>query len=90
MVAHGMNLSGERMKASNRKERTTQALRTVPETGTQTIPQKHQGYQLPLHLWQDLVDEAVRRRKLGLPLASQNAIAIAAIAEWLEQNKETL
>ena len=50
-------------------------------------PAKNQGYQIPLSLWQELVDEAARRRKLGLPLGSQNAIAVAGITEWLERHK---
>lgn len=63
-------------------------LREAPDQGTRINPVKNQGYQLPLHLWQDLVDEVARRKKLGLPYASQNAIAVAGIAEWLEKNKE--
>lgn len=84
------------MKGSTGKQKTTPGvsstpmLRTAPEAGTQLIPHKNQGYQLPLHLWQDLVDEAARRRKLGLPLASQNAIAVAAISAWLEHNKDAM
>lgn len=63
-------------------------LRAAPDQGTRINAVKNQGYQLPLHLWQDLVDEVARRKKLGLPLASQNAIAVAGITEWLEKNKE--
>jgi hypothetical protein len=75
------------MKGPTRKQHFPPPLRTAPELGTQLIPHKNQGYQLPLHLWQDLVDEAARRRKLGLSHASQNAIAVAAITAWLESNK---
>ncbi len=63
-------------------------LRSAPDQGTRIDAMKNQGYQLPLHLWQDLVDEVARRKKLGLPYASQNAIAVAGIADWLEKNKE--
>ena len=62
-------------------------LRMQPDAGTQIQATKNQGYQLPLALWQDLIDETARRKKLGLPRATQNSIAIAAITEWLEQNK---
>lgn len=62
-------------------------LRQVPDVGTRIAATKNQGYQLPLELWQDLVDEVARRRKLGLPFASQNAIAVAGISEWLEQHR---
>lgn len=54
---------------------------------SQFEPKKNQGYQLPLHLWQDLHEEAGRRKRLGLPLATQNAIACAALVSWLEENK---
>ena len=74
------------------KRRSTRSpkprLREVPDQGTRISAVKNQGYQLPLHLWQDLVDEVTRRKKLGLPFASQNAIAVAGITEWLEKNKE--
>jgi len=62
-------------------------LRQTPDNGTRIAPSKNQGYTLPLPLWQDLVEEATRRKKLGLPMASQNAIAVAGIAEWLERHK---
>lgn len=62
-------------------------LRISPDTGTRIEPTKNQGYQLPLALWQDLVDEVTRRKKLGLPMASQNAIAVAGITDWLERNR---
>lgn len=71
-----------------RSRQTQRRLRSTPDSGTQITAMKNQGYQLPLHLWQDLVDEVARRKKLGLPYASQNAIAVAGIAAWLEQNKE--
>lgn len=64
-----------------------QRLRSAPDDGTRIAPAKNQGYTLPLPLWQDLVEEATRRKKLGLPMASQNAIAVAGIAEWLERHK---
>ena len=74
------------------KRRSTRSakprLREAPDQGTRISPVKNQGYQLPLHLWQDLVDEVARRKKLGLPLASQNAIAVAGITAWLEKYKE--
>ena len=54
---------------------------------SQFEPKKNQGYQLPLHLWQDLHEEAGRRKRLGLPLATQNAIACAALVSWLDENK---
>lgn len=73
--------------AHKRRKSTSEALRVAPETGTRIVPSKNQGYSLPLPLWQDLVDEATRRKKLGLPLASQNAIAVAGIADWLQRNK---
>ena len=63
------------------------ALRREPEAGTRITANKHQSYQLPLYLWQDLVDESSRRKRLGLSYPSQNAIAIAAITDWLEANK---
>ena len=69
-------------------KRTRKSLRTQPEPGTQIVPAKNQGYQIPLTLWQDLVEEATRRKRLGLPYASQNAIAVAGISEWLEKHKE--
>jgi hypothetical protein len=63
------------------------SLRSEPEAGTRIIANKHQSYQLPLYLWQELVDESSRRKRLGLSHPSQNAIAIAAITDWLEANK---
>lgn len=62
-------------------------LRAIPDEGTRIVPSKNQGYTIPLPLWQDLVEEATRRKKLGLNNASQNAIAVAGIAEWLARNK---
>ena len=62
-------------------------LRKEPERGTLIAAAKHQGYQLPIPLWQDLVDEVSRRKRLGMELATQNAIAVASITEWLERNK---
>lgn len=73
------------------KKRTEPAkfssLRREPEAGTRIVANKHQSYQLPLYLWQELVDESSRRKRLGLNHPSQNAIAVAAITEWLEANK---
>lgn len=66
---------------------STTLLRAAPEPGTQIAPAKNQGYQIPLPLWQDLVEEATRRKQLGLPFATQNAIAVAGISAWLEKNK---
>ena len=66
---------------------TSPALRAVPEPGTQIEAVKNQGYQIPLYLWQDLVEEASRRKQLGLPCATQNAIAVAGISAWLEKHK---
>jgi hypothetical protein len=62
-------------------------LRREPEAGTRIVANKHQSYQLPIYLWQELVDESSRRKRLGLSHPSQNAIAIAAITQWLEANK---
>ncbi|HBE66685.1 MAG TPA: hypothetical protein DDW52_00920 [Planctomycetaceae bacterium] len=73
-----------------KRRRTTisaSSLRAAPEPGTQIAAAKNQGYQIPLPLWQDLVEEATRRKRLGLPFASQNAIAVAGISAWLEKNK---
>lgn len=67
--------------------RKTTKLRSEPEAGTVHAAVKHQGYSIPLHLWQDLVDEVARRRRLGLPHATQNSVAIVSISEWLERNK---
>ena len=50
-------------------------------------PKKNQGYQLPLRLWQALHEEAGRRKRYGLPLATQNAIACEALDVWLSQHK---
>lgn len=55
--------------------------------GTRFEAKKNQGYQLPLNLWQELHAEAGRRKRLGLPLGTQNAIACAALRDWLETNK---
>lgn len=77
------------MEKGRTRRRAARTLRSTPDQGTQITAVKNQGYQVPLHLWQDLVDEVARRKKLGLPFASQNAIAVAGITEWLERNKET-
>ncbi len=69
-----------------RKGQTTE-LRQSPDAGTRTIAAKNQSYSLPLPLWQDLVDEVARRRRMGLEHASQNSVAVAAITLWLEQHK---
>lgn len=70
-----------------RREPEAQMLRAAPEPGTQISAVKNQGYQIPLPLWQDLVEEASRRKQLGLPCATQNAIAVAGISAWLEKHK---
>ena len=75
----------EKQRAHTTQQRQ---LRSMPDRGTQISAMKNQGYQLPLHLWQDLVDEVARRKKLGLPFASQNSIAVAGISEWLQNNKD--
>jgi len=75
------------LRKTNMRKRNKSRLRTEPERGTVIAAAKNQGYQLPLHLWQDLVDEVSRRKRLGLPLATQNAIAVASISDWLERNK---
>ena len=62
-------------------------LRADLDHGTRYRPVKNQGYQLPVALWQDLSEEAGRRRRLGLDFDSQNAIAVAAISAWLENHK---
>lgn len=59
----------------------------APMAGSQFEAKKNQGYQIPLYLWQQLHEEAGRRKRLGLPLGSQNAIACAALAEWLQSNR---
>jgi hypothetical protein len=66
---------------------TASALRADPEPGTRIAAAKNQGYQIPLPLWQDLVEEANRRKRLGMDFASQNAIAVAGISEWLQRHK---
>ena len=48
---------------------------------------KHQAYLIPLALWQELKIEASRRKALGLDFDSQQAIAIAAMKDWLSRNK---
>ena len=63
------------------------ALRREIEVGTRVVASKNQGYTIPFWLYQELVDEATRRRRLGLPHSSQNAIAIAGITAWLEEHK---
>lgn len=75
------------MARRSKMEVQKQALRSVPEQGTRFAPAKNQGYQIPLPLWQDLVDEVARRKRLGLSYASQNAIAVVGIQEWLLRNK---
>lgn len=73
-----------------KRKRTTKSesmLRAAPEPGTQIAAAKNQGYQIPLPLWQDLVEEATRRKRLGLSFPSQNAIAVAGISEWLQKHK---
>ncbi|TWU62352.1 hypothetical protein V7x_40810 [Crateriforma conspicua] len=70
-----------------RQGKTHSSLRESPDAGTRIVPSKNQGYTLPLPLWQDLVEEATRRKKLGLSNASQNAIAVAGISEWLARHK---
>jgi len=72
---------------ARKKAVTGSELRLTPDVGTRIVPSKNQGYTIPLPLWQDLVEEATRRKKLGLPNASQNAIAVAGISEWLTRNK---
>ena len=72
---------------TRKKNTKSQTLRLAPEPGTQFSAVKNQGYQIPLQLWQDLVEESSRRKQLGLPLASQNAIAVAGITDWLEKHK---
>lgn len=67
--------------------KTAAALRADPEPGTRIAAAKNQGYQIPLPLWQDLVEEANRRKRLGMDFASQNAIAVAGISEWLLRYK---
>ena len=75
------------MTKRRRTTTSTPSLRAVPEPGTLIAAAKNQGYQIPLPLWQDLVEEATRRKQLGLPFASQNAIAVAGISAWLEKHK---
>ena len=66
-------------------------VRRFPRPGTKIPPygHKNQGYQLPLPLWQDLKVEAARRKVLGLSFDSQQAIAVAALEDWLDRNKGT-
>lgn len=71
----------------NRKEHQERELRQAPDEGTRIGAAKNQSYALPLPLWQDLVEEVARRRKMGLTHASQNAVAIAGITEWLAKHK---
>lgn len=58
-----------------------------PLAGSLHEAKKNQGYQLPLHLWQQLHEEAGRRKRLGLPLGTQNAIACQALSDWLKAHK---
>lgn len=75
------------MRKQKKAKSTTQPLAGVPIPGTQIEATKNQGYQLPLFLWQDLVQEVARRKMLGLKYSSQNAIAVVGITQWLEKNK---
>ena len=75
------------MTKRRRTSAAVQPLRATPSPGTQIAAVKNQGYQIPLPLWQDLVEEAARRKQLGLPCASQNAIAVASISAWLAKHK---
>lgn len=72
------------MPAKNIKK---QNVRREAEAGTRILPTKNQGYTIPIYLYQELVSEASRRRRLGLSHGSQNAIAVAALTSWLEENK---
>lgn len=62
-------------------------IKREPEAGTRIQPTKNQGYTIPIYLYQELVSEASRRRRLGLSHGSQNSIAVAALTSWLEENK---
>ena len=75
------------MSKRTQRLKTETALRADPEPGTRIAAAKNQGYQIPLPLWQDLVEEANRRKRLGMDFASQNAIAVAGISEWLQRYK---
>lgn len=61
--------------------------RLRPGTRIGLYSHKNQGYQLPLPLWQDLKVEATRRKALGLSFDSQQAIAVAALEDWLDENR---
>jgi len=71
------------------KERNVRRRQATLRRGTKTplSSHKNQGYQLPLPLWQELKVEAARRSALGLSFDSQQAIAIAALEDWLLENK---
>lgn len=75
------------MAQKRKQQKVTPELRSQPEQGTRFAAAKNQGYQIPLPLWQDLVDEVARRKRLGLSHASQNSIAVAGITDWLLRNK---
>ena len=70
-----------------KSSRTGRKKRQEPTTAMGHLPTKNQGYQLPLELWMELVEESSRRKRLGLPLPTQNAIAVEAIGDWLSKNK---
>lgn len=69
------------------RRRNQKSLLSEAAAGTRIQATKNQGYQLPLPLWQELVSEVARRKALGLECASQNAVAVAAITKWLEENR---
>ena len=68
-------------------KRATHQAERANQVATHFEAKKNQGYQLPIWLWQELHAEAGRRKRLGLPLGTQNAIACAALRDWLEANK---
>ena len=70
-----------------KRSQSSQSQGSGTMAGTRFEAKKNQGYQLPLRLWQELHEEAGRRKRLGLPLGTQNAIACAALKDWLETNK---
>ena len=70
-----------------KRSQSSQTQDTETMAGTRFEAKKNQGYQLPLRLWQELHEEAGRRKRLGLRLGTQNAIACAALRDWLEENK---
>ncbi len=69
------------------RRQSIETLKQSPMVGSHFEAKKNQGYQLPLHLWQELHEEAGRRKRLGLRLGTQNAIACQALTEWLRANK---